>query len=221
MKDVIDNWNKFLLNESMSRVHQHITEHDSALLTAHRADPSDMSACLEGAVEPGASSKSKKAINKERYRELKAVLLDLGYGVRKVKGSFIENYGNLDKQVEVKEDSLFVHNHTDEPNFVEQIIKLGKRYCQDAVLIIPQGGDGTYLHGTNNSEFPGLDNSVEVGSFIGGEEAEFMTRVRNRPFTFKEEKEQFVLETYESHSRKSRWAIRAIAKRVLNEVLDI
>ena len=217
MKDLFDKWDKFLLNESMSRVHQHITEHDSALLTAHRADPLDMSACLEDAVEPGASSKSKKAINKERYRELKAVLLDLRYGVRKVKGSFIENYGNLEKQVEVKEDSLFVHNRKDDPAFVEQIIKFGKRYCQDAVLIIPQGGDGTYLYGTNNSDFPGLDNSVEVGSFIGGEEAEFMTRVRKRPFTFKEEKEQFVLETYENHSRHARMAIRAIAKRVLNE----
>ncbi len=210
MKDLFNNWNKFLLKESMSRVHQHITKHDSALLTAHRADPLDMSACLEDAVEPGAS-------NKERYRELKAVLLDLGYGVRKVKGSFIENYGNLEKQVEVKEDSLFVVNLKDDPAFVEQIIKFGKRYCQDAVLIIPQGGDSTYLYGTNNTDFPGLDNSVEVGSFIGGEEAEFMTRVRNRPFTFKEEKETFVLETYESHSRNARWAIRSIAKRVLSE----
>ena len=144
-------------------------------------------------------------------------MLHLGYGVRKVKGSFIENYGNLDKQVEVKEDSLFVVNLKDEPAFTEWIIELGKRYCQDAVLIIPQGGEGAYLYGTNNSDFPGLDSSVEVGSFIGGEEAEFMTRVRKRPFTFKEEKEQFVLETYESHSRNARWAIRAIAKRVLNE----
>ena len=208
MKDLFNNWNKFLLKESMSRVHQHITEHDSALLTAHRADPLDMSACLEDAVESGTS-------NQERYRELKAVLLDLGHGVRKVKGSFIENYGNLEKQVEVKEDSLFVVNLKDDPAFVEQIIKFGKRYCQDAVLIIPQGGDSTYLYGTNNTDFPGLDSSVEVGSFIGGEEAEFMTRVRNRPFTFKEEKEQFVLETYESHSRNARWAIRSIAKKVM------
>ena len=135
MKDLFNNWNKFLLNESMSRVHQHITEHDSALLTAHRADPLDMSACLEDAVESGTS-------NQERYRELKAVLLDLGYGVRKVKGSFIENYGNLDKQVEVKEDSLFVVNLKDEPAFTDWIIEQGKRYCQDAVLIIPQGWAG-------------------------------------------------------------------------------
>jgi len=210
MKDLFDKWDKFLLNESMSRVHQHITKHDSALLTAHRADPLDTSVCLEAAIQSGAS-------NQERYRDLKATLLHLGYGVRKVKGSFIENYGNLDKQVEVKEDSLFVVNLKDEPAFTEWIIELGKRYCQDAVLIIPQGGEGAYLYGTNNSDFPGLDSSVEVGSFIGGEEAEFMTRVRKRPFTFKEEKEQFVLETYESHSRNARWAIRAIAKRVLNE----
>ena len=210
MKDLFDKWDKFLLNESMSRVHQHITEHDSALLTAHRADPLDNSACLEAAVQSDAS-------NQERYRDLKATLLHLGYGVRKVKGSFIENYGNLDKQVEVKEDSLFVVNLKDEPAFTEWIIELGKRYCQDAVLIIPQGGDGTYLYGTNNSDFPGLDNSIEVGNFKPGEEAEFMTRVRGRPFTFKEEKEKFILDTYQTHSRHSRMAIRAIAKRVLNE----
>ena len=37
-----------LLKESgLSRLYQHMQEHDSAILTAYRADPTDMSLCVE------------------------------------------------------------------------------------------------------------------------------------------------------------------------------
>jgi len=211
MKDLMKNWSQYLLSESsLSRIYQHITEHDTALLTAFRDNASDLSSCLETAVDAELS-------NKERNRNLKATLLSLGYGVTAVDGSFIENYGNLDKQVEVKEDSFFVVNLNDGPNFTEAITSLGTKYCQDSVLIIPQGGGGAYLYGTNNSDFPGIDSTIEVGDFFGGSEAEFMTRVRGRPIVFKEGKGEYKLDIYENHSRNSRMAIRAIAKKVLGE----
>jgi hypothetical protein len=211
MKDLMKNWSQYLLSESsLSRIYQHITEHDTALLTAFRGDASDLSSCLDVAIEGDLS-------NKERNRDLKATLLSLGYGVTAVDGSFIENYGNLDKQVEVKEDSFFVVNLSNRSDFTETITALGTKYCQDSVLVIPRGGDGAYLYGTNNTDFPGIDSTIEVGDFFGGSEAEFMTRVRGRPIVFKEGKGEYKLDIYENHSRNSRMAIKAIAKKVLGE----
>jgi len=43
-----------------------------------------------------------------------------------------------------------------------------------------------------------------------GQEAEFMTRVQDRPFTFGEG-----LDTYKKLSRNERMAVRSIAKKVL------
>ena len=67
------------------------------------------------------------------------------------------------------------------------------------------------MHGTNNSEFPGLDQKVNVGSLKMGGEDEFMTRVDNRPFTFGEG-----LETLKSLSRIERMAIDALVKVILD-----
>ena len=44
-----------------------------------------------------------------------------------------------------------------------------------------------------------------------------MTRVRGRPIVFKEGKGEYKLDIYENHSRNSRMAIRAIAKRILGK----
>ena len=58
-------------------------------------------------------------------------------------------------------------------------------------MVVPKGGEGAYLHGTNNSEFPGYGQRVEAGDLSFGREKEFMTKVRGRPVAFTEE-----LETY-------------------------
>jgi hypothetical protein len=213
MKKLFENWNKFLLNESsLSRIHQHITEHESAILTAFRDDPSDTSMCNNADNNPD---------NKMRNRDLKAALLSSGYGVTAVDGSFVENYSDLENRVEVKEDSFFVVNLKDENGFKAMIETLGQKYCQDSVLFVPQGGKGAYLLGTNDTDFPGFGNEDLVGDFIGGEENEFLSRVGGRPFVFKEEKEKYKLDVYENHSRNARMSIRSIAKRVLKNETPI
>jgi hypothetical protein len=69
-----------------------------------------------------------------------------------------------------------VHNHKNDPKFFANLEMLAQKFCQDSVLLIPQGGEGAYLKGTNNA-WPGLGVSEKVGSFTAGKEAEFMTRV--------------------------------------------
>ena len=206
----MENWNKYLLKESgLSRVHQHIEAHDCAILTAFRNDPKDMSKCVKGSIDDAEQEGNTRALNKRRNRDLKAILFGFDYGVTAVDGSYIENFEQPD-QIEVKEDSLFVVNLNDDPDFVRNVQEMAEKFCQDSVIIIPQHGKDAYLYGTNNSEFPGYGEKVEVGNLKMGKEAEFMTRVNKRPFTFGEG-----LETYKNLSRLERMVVKSIKKQLL------
>ena len=206
----MESWNKYLLKESgLSRVLQHIEAHDCAILTAFRNDPKDMSKCAKGSVDDNDQEGNTRALNKRRNRDLKAMLLGFDYGVTAVDGSYIENFEQPD-QIEVKEDSLFVVNLNDDPDFVRNVQEMAEKFCQDSVIIIPQGGKAAYLYGTNESDFPGYGEKVEVGDLKMGKEAEFMTRVNKRPFTFGEG-----LETYDKLSRLEKMAVKSIREQLL------
>ena len=195
---------------SLSRVHQHVEQHDCAIITTFRNNPSEHDSCVHEAPSTYQGENLKPIyINKLNNRDLKATLLKLGYGVTAVDGTFVENF-DTPKAVEVKEDSLLVVNLTDDPSFYDQIKNLGKKYCQDSVLIVPQGGKDVKLYGTNSSQFPGLDQEVSIGNFIYGKNAEIMTKVNNRPITTKEG-----LETYSKLSRLEKMAVSAIAQKIL------
>ncbi len=208
IKLILENWRGFINESGLSRMHQHIMEHDCAILTAYRNDVSDMSACTPNADEP-----EEGEVNKSRNRDLKATLLAMGVGVTKVDGSYIEDF-DTPKAVEVSEASLFCVNLKDDKNFAATVQRLGEKYCQDSVLVIPKGGQGAYLVGTNSAEFPGYGSKVSVGDVKFGEESEFMTKIRNRPFTFNESTS---LETYQDLSRSQRMAVKAIAREFLEE----
>ncbi len=195
---------------SLSRVHQHVLEHDCAIITAFRGDPADHGNCVHDAPATYQGENLKTLdINKLNNRDLEAVLLKLGFGVTAVDGTFVENF-DTPEAVEVKEDSLLVVNLNDDPSFYDQIKLFGKKYCQDSVLIIPQGGKDVKLYGTNNSQFPGLDKEIPVGNMKYGRSAEFMTKIRNRPISTNEG-----LETYNKLPRLQRMAVSAIADKIL------
>ena len=215
MKKLMENWRQYVkLNESsLSRLYQHMEAHDCAILTAFRDDVSDMSQCTQNSDVPEEGED-----NRTRNRDLKATLLGMKIGVTKVDGSYIENF-DTPQAVEVSEDSLFCVNLKDDQNFFQTVQRLGEKYCQDSILCIPKGGKGAYLMGTNNAEFPGLGQQVPVGDAKFGGEAEFMSRVGNRPMTFAEgqDDEAVVLETYQDLPRNQRMAVMAITKKFLSE----
>jgi hypothetical protein len=190
MEKIMEGWQKFLAESSLSRLYKHMSEHDSAILSAFR-------------------NEFTKEENYERNRELKARLLEQGYGVTKVMGSYIENF-QTPKAIEVGEESLFVSNRHDGSEFLSVISSLGEEYNQDSVLLIPQGAENAYLLGTNpEGEYPTYGSEESVGSLKMGEEAEFMSRVGGRPVTFSES-----LETYENLSRNSKWAVKRLVERL-------
>lgn len=210
MKNIINEWRGFV-NESgagRSRFLKHVQEHDCIVITAFRGDTNDGSNCTDAAIIGGD--------NMERNRDLKATLLGLGVGVTKVIGSYIEDFGTpLAK--EVKENSLFCVNLNDDADFVERLASLSEKFCQDSIIVFPKGGKGAHLMGTNNAEFPGYGKKSMQGDLYMGpeaEEAEFMTRINNKPVTTREGVE---LETYKKLPRLQRMAVRSIQKKILGE----
>jgi len=205
---------KYVLSESgLSRVWDHISEHDTAIISAFRNDPLDNSECAYDSDREEKGNTTLQ-INKERNHDLKAALFYNRYGVTRADGAYIENYLDPEKAIEVKEDSFFVVNLNDDPKFFATIDKLGQMFCQDSVLIIPKKGEGAYLLGTNSSEWPGLGNREGVGKFRAGKEAEFMTKVNNRPVTFGDIEES--LETFKKLPRNSKWIVSLRAKKLLS-----
>ena len=105
-------------------------------------------------------------------------------------------------------------NLEDDPNFIDTLASLSEKFCQDSIIVFPQGGSEAYLLGTNKAEFPGYGKKQVTGDLSMGQDAEFMTRVNNRPFTTKEGIE---LETYKKLPRLQRMAVRSIQKKILGE----
>lgn len=194
MRETLRLWREFqasgtdtLVESNLNRVMSHIEAHNCAILSAFRNEYS-------------------KKDNYQRSRVLRAQLIQgYGYQVTKVKGSFIEGFVSKEQKEkiaamplgeerdayekklaaehEVAEQSLFIVNASDSPNFNEVIKGLSEEFEQDSVMFIPQGGDDIYLYGTRkDNTFPPYHNSQIIGSVVLNKEGEFMTRVGGRPF---------------------------------------
>lgn len=201
---------------SLSRIQEKISKHDCATITAFRNDPTDDTYCAPDYKAPSLYQQqglSAREINMRNNNLLRAALLDKGFSVTPIDGTYIENFGT-DDEIEVKENSFFVANTSSltQEEFFGILIDLGKKFCQDSIMLIPMGGENARLHGTNTSAFPGLDQSVSYKSTTYGKKKEFMSKVRNRPFAAVNEN----FETYKDLTGKQRMAVRAMAHKLYN-----
>ncbi len=172
------------INESsLSRIWNFSKNYDVAIISASRNMAVDC-VSTDGKELDEEGKKYTRDENQKRTRELKAYLLNKGYGVTNVIGTWIENF-QTDNKIEVSESSLFVVNRSNSPDFFKIIKSLGIYYCQDAVLLKPKDEDAV-LYGTNLS-WPFLGNVEPAGKFNAGLESQYMTKVGGRPFTFVED----------------------------------
>lgn len=127
--------------------------------------------------------------NMQRHRALKAKLMSLGYGVAEIDGSYIEGYETPDAK-EVSEKSFFVVNYkvkgADDGKLELDLIMLGQEFDQDSILSIPFGQKARLVGTSERDDMFGKDNAnrVETGTMRPGKTAQFMSRVRGRPFSF-------------------------------------
>ena len=162
-----------LKESSLSRIQRKLQNHAAGAITAFRGD------------------KTKKE-NLENNKKILAYLLNKGYSVTKVKGSYIENFGSED-QKEVGENSFFVVNgkvEGDDNGQLENDLKLlGQKFDQDSILSV-RYQEPAALVGTSDREnaFPGMDTKVTVGKPVFGDsEGEFFSRIGGRKFAFESE----------------------------------
>ena len=196
------------INESgLSRLAKHMDEHDCGTITAFRSK--------EGCGGEDAAEYSWND-NKKRNRQLYANLEVLGYGVTRVDGAYIENFGTKDAK-EVKEDVYFVVDLKDKGTLKTDLMRLGEKYMQDSILFIPKGGKGSMLIGTNEcpNSFPGYHKTQTYNDRNMGKGGEFMTKVKGRPFIFEDTmlEQTGVQNYYEVANNMGKWAMKTTVKR--------
>lgn len=201
LKSIIrESINKMLNESTLNRIEEYIKNEECAIITAwrdtlqnvtketftpkhithekgHRGNKIVTDAMFN--VGDKFSTEEKKFYN----RELKAKLLKYGYGVTQVRGTYRES------GIEGQEESLFVVNRNNDPNFKDVLFKLSEYYNQDSFLYSPKGTTEGYLIGTNTYDYPGYKNTVRSGQFRKNIQSMFMSRIGNKGFSFTDGKE--------------------------------
>jgi hypothetical protein len=172
-------------------------EHETGTITAYRADYTHKE-------------------NQARNKSLLLKLMDYRLQVTSVKGSYIQDYGTPEAQ-EVGEHTFFVVDAEDRGNLKSILMKLGEAFQQDSILYIEKGGSPSYLIGTNHTaEYPGYHNEIKLSQVSYGSESEFMTKVKGRPFVFKDD----TIEYHLPKDRMGKWPISIGAKKHWREFIE-
>ncbi len=188
-----------ITESSLSRVAQHMAEHDTGFITAFRSEYPNKQNTL-------------------RNKALKSFLVSKGYGITAVNGSYIENYGTK-KAKEVKEATYFVVDLNDTGNLESVLREQGEKWEQDSILFIPKGTGKGVLWGTRQgNEYPEFKQKIDLGNRVLGKDGEFMTKVKGRPFIF----ETAVLEDLSyATGRNGRMGANYIYTRTIKELDEL
>jgi hypothetical protein len=152
--------------------------------------------------------------NKERYLDLYAFLVEQKkYGIKKVYGNYIENF-DYSQVVHRTYDAFFVVNINNDKDFFNTIIKLGKWFSQELVLLKSLNKDA-YLVRT---KFPSIDKKILLGKFQDGMETAYKRHIR------KNRKGSFVfanITTTQSFNNSGRYLMSRRAKELLKKMNNL
>ena len=217
---LLDKFNKLLHDNDLSNLQSIIEKYDCAIITIFK---NEVNNCIYGEDHPKHLNITE---NHERYKALKAKLLHNYYALFCYNDpSYSEDYkpsqdmGNTDIKLPVKanEDSFFAVNIDNQANFIEEIINLGKLFCQDKVTIFEKGGVVTYVYGTSNANFPGLDKKEYFTHLYFGSESEFITKMGSVPSNLTAPaKKLLYFEHFINYQNSSKYLISIAAKKINN-----
>ena len=185
----VDNFNNIAiynneLNEkSLNRMMLWLNKCDCAFITAFRYKLIDIANPDKTYYGPNDNWVDKKIFTHEENREknklLKAELLNLKYGVTTVKGVYPEGMNN-----ELSEESFFVVNRFNDPNFLNNLLSLAEYFNQDSIYYKPKDKTYGYLIGTNGATYPGYHKKGDESKLKPGSASNFMSRIGNKAFSF-------------------------------------
>ena len=202
-------FSEYLKESSLARVYAQTKKFDSGTISAFRSARD----CNDG-------DEFSKSDNKKNSSILKAKLLKAGYGVTRVAGTYIENYGTSN-EIEVKEESYLVLDLKNSGNLKKDLIKFGTDFEQDSITF-QDNKTGIYtLVSTNKcpNGYPGsgkIGVEVKLGKAIFGKDGEFHSKVNGRPFVFEgiESEVKSLTDFYPTEIR----SIKALSETVVNEI---
>lgn len=171
-----------LYESSWSRVLHWMETHDIATITAFRSELTNVTKNTYIPDGTGVGYRFSLAENRERNQKLKASLLAHHYGVTSIYGSWIEGIAGSNSR-EVAEESYFVVNLNDDPNFYENLFRLSEYFNQDSFLFKERGSDTAVLVGTNMSGFPVYGKQAIAGQ-LTSLPSKFMSRIKKAAFSF-------------------------------------
>ena len=210
-----------LLHDDFINIQSIIDKYDCAIITIFKKEFNN---CLYGEDDP-------KYLNIiepfERYKALRAKLLRNYYVILCFKdlsakdNKSPQDIGNTDIElpVEVREDTFFVINIDNSANFVDEIINLGKLFCQDSVTIFEKGGGVKYVYGTSNANCPGLDTKEYFTHLYFGSEVEIKTKIGGEQFHLPATDKKFLyFQHFTNLQNNAKFLVIRYAKRI-NELL--
>ena len=185
----VDNFNNIAiynneLNEkSLNRMMLWLNKCDCAFITAFRYKLIDIANPDKTYYGPNDNWKDEKIFTHEENREknklLKAELLNLKYGVTTVKRVYPEGMNN-----ESSEESFFVVNRFNDPNFLNNLLSLAEYFNQDSIYYKPKDKTYGYLIGTNGATYPGYHKKGDESKLKPSSASNFMSRIGNKAFSF-------------------------------------
>ena len=185
----VDNFNNIAiynneLNEkSLNRMMLWLNKCDCAFITAFRYKLIDIVNPDKTYYGPNDNWTDKKIFTHEENREknklLKAELLNLKYGVTTVKRVYSEGMNN-----ESSEESFFVVNRFNDPNFLNNLLSLAEYFNQDSIYYKPKDKTYGYLIGTNGATYPGYHKKGDESKLKPCSASNFMSRIGNKAFSF-------------------------------------
>lgn len=171
-----------LQDDGFSKIWSRILNYDLALIAASREKCIH---CVYPQKDKELNGTYTNDENKYRTKLLRAKLLDYRFGINEIDGTNIENSSTSNVK-HLDEDSFFVINLKNDPNFKDKIIQLGKDFCQDAVWI-KEKNDDFYQYGTNYANEPGLGNRLPAGEkFLDDIGQMFISKLKHPPYPFPE-----------------------------------
>lgn len=216
LKELIKESEITINESSLSRIWEQAKKFDTGTISAFRSKTN----CGEDKLDDDGeilelSTEISKKINRDNNAKLKKQLLGLGYGVTKIKGTYIENFGS-DKAVEVDEESFIVVDLKDSGNLKKDLEKLGNMYDQDSITFSKKSGE-YYLIGTNKcpNAYPGYKREQKLGKPMFGDKGEFFSKINGRPFVFKESLDK-ALDVLTNYTPTEIRSLKAIAENLNN-----
>ena len=184
----VHNFNEIMegksLNESsINRMLQWLKDCDCAFISAFRSELKDIRDKDSTYLGPDNDWEVGKRFTHEENRQknklMVAELLQLGYGVTKIKGVYPE--GMTDEK---SEESYLVVNRNNDNDFLNNILRISEYYNQDSVYYKEKGKTTGNLIGTNNCGWPEYHQKGDDSELKINTASNYMSRLGNNAFSF-------------------------------------